>query len=106
MAARIPLSGEGDTLDESTVAKVRTWGEQDFSNAEKAALHYTERLVVDHANIDGELFDELLQFYSEAQIVELGWAVVSYLGFGRLIHSFGLRPEQQHRAGNSDPSRE
>lgn len=70
-----------------------TWGDQDFSDAEKAALHYTERLYVDHANIDQDLFDELLRFYTEAQIVELGWAVVSYMGFGRLIHSFGLRPE-------------
>lgn len=75
------------------MAKVSAWGDEDFSPAEKAALHYTERLFVDHANVDRELFDELLQFYSEEQVVELGWAVVSYMGFGRLIHSFGLRPE-------------
>ncbi len=75
------------------MAKVSTWGDQDFSDAEKAALHYTERLYVDHANIDRELFEELLRFYTEAQIVELGWAVVSYMGFGRLIHSFGLWPQ-------------
>jgi alkylhydroperoxidase family enzyme len=74
------------------VAKISTWGEQDFTPAEKSALHYAERLVVDHQNIDHELFDELLQHYTEEQIVELGWAVVSYLGFGRLIHSFGLVP--------------
>ncbi|MFN0095479.1 MAG: hypothetical protein ACKVVT_11990 [Dehalococcoidia bacterium] len=48
---------------------------------------------MDHANIDGDLFAELLEFYTEEQIVEIGWAVVSYLGFGRLIHSFGLRPD-------------
>ena len=47
---------------------------------------------MDHANIDGALFDELRGFYTEEQIVELGWAIVSYLGFGRLIHSFGLKP--------------
>lgn len=55
-------------------------------------MHYAERLVLDHQNIDHELFDELLEHYTEEQIVELGWAVVSYLGFGRLIHSFGLAP--------------
>lgn len=76
------------------MAKVSIWSDQDFTDAEKAALHYTERLFVDHANIDQELFDELLEFYSEEQVVELGWAVVSYLGFGRLIHTFGLRPGQ------------
>lgn len=55
-------------------------------------LHYAERLFIDHEHIDQALFDELLQHYTEAQIVELGWAVVSYMGFGRLIHSFGLAP--------------
>ena len=38
------------------------------------------------------MFDNLLKHYTEEQIVEIGWAVVSYLGFGRLIHTFGLRP--------------
>ncbi len=47
---------------------------------------------MDHANIDGELFDELGQHFTEEQILEIGWAVVSYLGYGRLIHSFGLKP--------------
>ena len=38
------------------------------------------------------MFDDLLKHDTEEQIVEIGWAVVSYLGFGRLIHTFGLRP--------------
>jgi len=74
------------------VSRIRTWSDQPFTPSEKAALHYAERLVVDHANIDDALFDELREHYSEEQIIELGWAIVSYLGFGRLIHSFGLRP--------------
>ncbi len=71
---------------------MRNWGDSDLSPAEKSALHYTERLFIDHNNIDQALFDELLEFYTEEQIVELGWAVVSYMGFGRLIHTFGIRP--------------
>ena len=47
---------------------------------------------MDHANIDQELFDELLEHYTEEQVLEIGWAVVSYMGYGRLIHSFGLKP--------------
>jgi alkylhydroperoxidase family enzyme len=87
------VSPEGAILEDETIAKVRQWGDSDLSDAEKAALHYTERLFIDHNNIDQDLFEELLQFYTEEQIVELGWAVVSYLGFGRLIHTFGLRPD-------------
>ncbi len=47
---------------------------------------------MDHANIDRELFEELREHYTEEQILEIGWATVSYLGYGRLIHSFGLKP--------------
>ena len=87
------MSPEGATLEEETIAGIRNWSDADFTDAEKAALHYTERLFIDHNNIDQALFVELLAFYTEEQIVELGWAVVSYLGFGRLIHTFGLRPD-------------
>jgi alkylhydroperoxidase family enzyme len=87
------VSPEGATLEEETIAGIRNWSDGDFTEAEKAALHYTERLFIDHNNIDQELFDELLEHFTEAQVVEIGWAVVSYLGFGRLIHTFGLRPD-------------
>jgi alkylhydroperoxidase family enzyme len=87
------VSPEGAILADEMIADIRNWSDADFTDAEKAALHYTERLFIDHNNIDQALFDELLQFYTEEQIVELGWAVVSYLGFGRLIHTFGLRPD-------------
>ena len=30
--------------------------------------------------------------FTPEQIVELGWAIASYMAFGRLIHSFGLTP--------------
>lgn len=43
--------------------------------------------------MDRELFAELGEFFTEKQIVELGWATVSYMAFGRLIHVFGLQPE-------------
>lgn len=76
------------------MAKIRTWVDSDFSPAEKSAFHYAERLYVDHAHIDTELFEEMLEFYTEEQILEIGWAVVSYMGYGKLIHSFGLQPNQ------------
>lgn len=75
------------------MSRVRTWSDSAFSEAEKAALHYTERIFIDHTNVDTGLFDELRAHFTEKQIVELGWAVVSYMAFGRLIHTFGLRPE-------------
>lgn len=82
---------------------MRSWGEGGFSPAEQAALHFAERLYVDHTNIDDALFDELREHYSEAQILELGWACVSYMGFGRLIHVFGLTGDDL-RAATAAPA--
>ena len=36
--------------------------------------------------------DELLAHYDERQVLELGWAAASFIGFGRLIHAFDCRP--------------
>lgn len=71
---------------------MRDWSAGDFSADEKAALGYAERLFIDHNNIDQEMFDDLGAHFTPEQIVELGWAIVSFMGFGRLIHSFGLTP--------------
>ncbi|MCZ6707174.1 MAG: hypothetical protein O7A71_04410 [Chloroflexi bacterium] len=79
-------------MDEETVGKIRGWSDTDFDDSVKAALGYTERLFIDHQNIDREMFTGMQEHFSPEQIVELGWAIVSYMGYGRLIHSFGLTP--------------
>ncbi|HJN91101.1 MAG TPA: hypothetical protein QGF05_00065 [Dehalococcoidia bacterium] len=57
-----------------------------------SALGYVERFFIDHQNIDREMFDDMQEHFTAEQIVELGWAIASYMAFGRLIHSFGLTP--------------
>jgi hypothetical protein len=49
-------------------------------------------LAANHTAIDQVEIDSLLEHYSERQILELGWAAVSFIGYGRLIHTFGCRP--------------
>lgn len=34
----------------------------------------------------------MARHFTPEQVVELSWAIVSYMGYGRLIHSFGLTP--------------
>ncbi len=63
-----------------------------FTEAEKVAIRYAELLAANHTAIDQPLIDELLQHYTEGQVLELGWAAAAYIGFGRLIHTFGCRP--------------
>jgi alkylhydroperoxidase family enzyme len=58
---------------------------------EKAAVRYAEVLAGDHKAADGAaLFDELRQHFTEAEIVDLGWRIVTFVGYGRFIYTLGL----------------
>ena len=58
------------------MAEVPTWRESPlFSEAERVALEYAERMTITGQSIDDALFARLKQHYSEAQIVELTAAI-------------------------------
>ena len=62
-----------------------------FSLAEKAALRLADAMAGDHkrASYD-EIFAELRKYYSEEQIVALGWKTGIWLGYGRLVHALDV----------------
>ena len=57
---------------------------------EKAALRFADILAGDHGQACGELFDTLRQHFTEPEILELGWRIVTFIGYGRFIHVLGL----------------
>jgi len=57
---------------------------------EKAAIHFAEILAGDHRQASQELFDELRQYFTEPEIIDLGWRIVTFVGYGRFIHALGL----------------
>lgn len=61
-----------------------------LSDREKAAVRYAEVLAGDHKQASAELFDELRRHYTEAEIVDLGWRIVTFVGYGRFIYALGL----------------
>lgn len=46
-----------------------------FSEAQRIALDYAERMTITGQNVDDALFAQLKQHYSESQIVELTAAI-------------------------------
>ncbi len=56
-----------------------------FSDRERLALEFAEKMAVDHASTDDAFFGRLRAEFSDAQIVELGMAIGQYIGFGRLL---------------------
>ena len=56
-----------------------------FSESERLALEYADRLAIDHHNMDDEFFARLKEHYSDEQILELGMMIGQFIGFGRLL---------------------
>ena len=67
--------------------------ENGFSDRERLALEYAERLAVDHHNMDDDFFDRLRTEFSDAEILELGMMAGQYIGFGRLLMVLDLTPK-------------
>ncbi len=67
--------------------------ENGFSDRERLALEYAERLAVDHHNVDDGFFDRLRTQFNDAEILELGMMAGQYIGFGRLLMVLDLTPK-------------
>ena len=61
---------------EAKLLAVTEWRDSSlFSEPERLALEYAERMTITGQSIDDVLFDRVKQHYSEAQIVELTAAI-------------------------------
>ena len=67
------MEGDGG---EAKLAEVATWRDSRlFSEPERVALDYAERITITGEKVDDALFARLKQHYTEAQIVELTAAI-------------------------------
>ncbi len=56
-----------------------------FTERERIALEFAEKLALDHHSLADEFFRRLRASFSDAEVVELGMAIGQYIGFGRLL---------------------
>ena len=61
-----------------------------LTDREKAAVRYAEVLAGEHKTASPDLFDELRKYFTESEIVDLGWRIVTFVGYGRFIYALGL----------------
>jgi alkylhydroperoxidase family enzyme len=61
-----------------------------LSARERAAVHFAEKLAVDHHKVDDALWAELRASFSEAEIIELAVHTTLYIGLGRFNEVIGL----------------
>ena len=64
-----------------------------FTDRERVALEYADKLALDHHNIDDAFFDRLHKHFSDEQIIELGMMIGQFIGFGRRLAVLDLEPK-------------
>lgn len=83
-----------DGLNEDLVCSLEKPDEaEDFTAAEKLAIRYGELMAADHLAIDDEIYDELREHFTQAEIVELGMTAAFFVGFGRLAATYHMVAE-------------
>jgi alkylhydroperoxidase family enzyme len=73
-------------LTEEKISHLKDWQVQAvFSERERLALEFADRMALDHKSIDDDFFKRLRGEFSDPEIVELGMMIGQYIGFGRLL---------------------
>jgi alkylhydroperoxidase family enzyme len=89
-----------EEIDEGTVCSLeRPQEADDLSEAERCALRFADLFATNHLAIDDKMYDELREYFTEAELVQLGYRCAVNLAVGRLAATWdtveGL-PERFH----------
>ena len=90
MNGRVALAKQ-QGLTEEQIAELFDYQNSDLlTPREKAAVHYADVLAGDHTQASQDLFDELREHFTETEIIDLGFRITSFVGYGRFIRVLGL----------------
>ena len=90
MAIRYESAVAGGLEEGAVCSLERPQEAADLTAAEKAAIDYGERLATNHLSIDDAVYDGLRQYFTEAQIVELGLWAGFCVGIGRVLSTWDM----------------
>ncbi len=74
----------------------------DLTDAERAALQFADLLASNHLAINDATIAGLRDHFSEAEIVELGMNIATFVGFGRLSSAWDMVDELPDRFRERD----
>lgn len=77
-------------LTEEMVTRLADFEQADFSEREKMALRFAERMALSHHTLDDAFFAGLRRHFTDPEIVELGLITGQFIGFGRLLAALDL----------------
>ncbi len=88
MGARFALARQQGLTEELIAELAHFESSHKLTAQEKAAIRFAEILAGDQAS--QQTFNVLREHFTESEIVDLGFRIVTFVGYGRLIHALGL----------------
>jgi len=88
-------SRKHDSITDDDVACLIAPGDSTLTEQERLAVAFLDLLSADHHAIDDDVYRELSQVFTAAQIIELGFTCANAMGLHRFIHTldvFGKSP--------------
>ena len=82
--------------DEALGAACRRLEFSDFPKSEQAVLRFAQKATQDAKSITQSDHDELLEYYSPAQIVEIGVVIQQFMGYNAFVTIMGIELEAEN----------
>jgi len=90
----IRYSSAASEVDENLICSLEKPMEaEDLTAQERAALDFADRFATDHLSITDQRFEGMLEYFSEAQLMELMLHLALYVGMGRLAATLDMTEE-------------
>jgi alkylhydroperoxidase family enzyme len=83
-------SRKHDSITDEDVACLIAPGNSQLTEQERLAVQFLDLLSADHHAIDDEVYRELSQVFTAAQIIELGFTCANAMGLHRFIHTLDV----------------
>ena len=90
MTTRYAL-GRREGITEELVAALRDYERGPFSEREKAALRYADRLFADHHAVDDAPGRRYVSASPKTSLLELTWVLAEFIALGKVIYVLGIR---------------
>lgn len=81
----------GEAPDEAYYQNVTHWRTSPLYNArERLAIEYAERIALDHHQLDDDFWQRAHALFSDGEIVDMTWSIVTLLAMGRFTRTLDL----------------
>ena len=84
-------------MNEEKITHIARFEESPLSEREKMAMRYTEMFNLNPGSSDDAFFDQLKAVFTEGEIVELTFIIMTYSGLHRFNSVIDLEPRDPDR---------